>query len=830
MTNPDAQGLSTAGAAAVLASEGYNDLPVDAPRSVWRLLRDVLSEPMFALLLAAAVVYAVVGDHAGALVLCAFATVSILITVIQEGRSQRVLDALRDLSSPRALVLRDGVPVRVPGREVVRGDVLILAEGDRVAADGELRVATGMELDESLLTGESLPVAKQVDAGTPARVYSGALVVRGHGRAVVTATGAHSEMGRIGAALKATPLAVPRLQTQINRLVRWLGLAGLLVSLGVVALLGFVQGKWLDGLLGGIAVGMSMLPEEFPLVLTVFMVMGAWRLSTSRVLTRRASAIEALGAATVLCTDKTGTLTLNRISVRAVAAGAARWIPGQGESALRSDAALSVVLRDAQRASVLAAYDPIDSAVLAAPQVEPAATAPALRDYPMQPGRPLMGRAGRDAVSGDLWVAVKGAPESVVALCGMSPEDRQRVLDDVATLAREGARVLAVASSTVASAEPPGQLEDAGLAYRGLVAFADPLRETVPAAVRECREAGIRVVMITGDHPDTARAIGREAGLEDGDILQGSDLEALDDAELARRAKTASVYARISPGQKLRIVEALKASGEVVAMTGDGVNDAPALKAADIGIAMGARGSDVAREAASLVLLDDDFGAIVRAVRVGRRIYDNLRKAMVYILAVHVPIAGLALLPLLLGQPMLLTPMIVALLEIVIDPACSIVLEAEPEEPDVMKRPPRHPQAPLFGPRIARWSLLQGALALATVLACLAWTRQDAVSPERLRSVALLALTAVNLVLIYIDRNLRSGDVKGHTPGNPSFRIALALVAVLMAAVLGWPPLRGFMNLGAPAAGDLLRVAATSAVLLAVLYVLRRVRSPSASR
>jgi len=429
-----------------------------------------------------------------------------------------------------------------------------------------------------------------------------------------------------------------------------------------------------------------------------------------------------------------------------------------------------------------------------------------------------------------VWVAVKGAPESVIAACGMSAADRQRVLDAVVALARDGARVLAVASSAAPLAAPPAQLAGAGLAYRGLIAFADPLRESVPAAVRECGEAGIRIVMITGDHPATARAIAREAGLAEGGILQGIELDALDDAELSRRARTVSVYARISPGQKLRIVEALKAAGEVVAMTGDGVNDAPALKAADIGIAMGARGSDVAREAASLVLLDDDFGAIVRAVRVGRRIYDNLRKAMVYILAVHVPIAGLALLPLLLGQPMLLTPMIVALLEIVIDPACSIVLEAEPEEPDVMKRPPRHPQAPLFGRHIARWSLVQGGLALLAVMACLAWTRDDAVSPERLRSVALLALSGVNLVLIHIDRNLRIASAGGRSPGNPSFRIALLLVAALLGAVLGWPPLRGFMNLGMPLPGDLLRVAVTTSALLAALVVLRRVRSPSASR
>jgi Ca2+-transporting ATPase len=832
MQIPSTDGLSAADAAHRLARDGHNDLPVDAPRSLLRLVLEVLSEPMFALLLAAAVIYALIGDHIEALVLCVFATVSVLITVVQQGRSQRVLDALRDLSSPRALVLRDGQPLRIPGREVVTGDVLLFTEGDRVAADGVLLSGSAVEADESLLTGESLPVTKQVDAPGQggSLLYSGTLVVKGHGRARVTATGARSEIGKIGLALRRTALAIPRLQAETTRLVRIMAVFGLVVSLLVVAIQGLLHDQWLEGVLGGIAVGMSMLPEEFPLVLTVFMVMGAWRLSSSRVLTRRASAIETLGAATVLCTDKTGTLTHNRISVVRLSTGARAWNKAEGETVLAQHPTLGDLLRVAQRASDPATYDPIDVALLALPGATDDGAWEIVQDYPLQPGLPMVGRAWRDPASGQGLLAVKGAPETVLSACGLDEAQRVQILAEVAALAQEGMRVLAVAQALTAVSLPVATLSAAGLRYAGLVAFADPLRDSVPEAVRQCRSAGLRVLMITGDHPHTARAMARQAGLVEGEVLVGTEIDALSSAEFARQVVRASIFARITPGQKLRIVEALKAAGEVVAMTGDGVNDAPALKAADIGIAMGKRGSDVAREAAALVLLDDDFGSIVRAVRIGRRIYDNLRKTMVYILAVHVPIAGIALLPLLLGQPMLLTPMIVALLEIIIDPACSVVLEAEPEEEDVMARPPRDPTARLLSLPVAVWSLIQGGLALVMVLAVLWLARVPGMSEAHLRGVALPALVGVNLVLIFVNRSLAASSLRTLLRANPSFWIILGLVVTLNIGVLYWTPLRRFMNLESPSLHELALCGVATALLLVLLQGLRAFRSPSAWR
>ena len=596
---------------------------------------------MFALLLGAGVLYLLLGSRGEALVLFAFACFSVAIAIIQEGRSERVLEALRDLTSPRALVIRDGEQVRIPGREVVRGDLLVLAEGDRVPADALLVSGDDVQADESLLTGESVPVRKRVSADPPPAdavpggddlplVFSGTLIVTGGGMAVVTATGLRSEIGKIGHAVTRITPEPPRLQVQTRGFVTGFAIVGLSLSAIAVLLYGLLRGAWLQGLLGGIALGMSMLPEEFPLVLTVFMVMGAWRLSRSQVLTRRPAAIETLGAATVLCTDKTGTLTRNLMSVewleRDVGCAAAVAQP-EGARTLQPD--LRELLATAVAASRPEAVDPMDRALvrLADDVGGAAAVGELVRGYPWLPELPALVQVWRRP-NGALVAAAKGAPEAIATFCRLDAAPLQALRLRVEELARQGMRVLAVASAELASPAAPEGARDLPLQLRGLIGFVDPLREGIPAAVRECRSAGIRVVMITGDHPATARAIARQAGIEHENVMTGAELTRLDERSLLERAPHVSVFARITPQQKLRIVAALKSRGEVVAMTGDGVNDAPALRSAHIGIAMGQRGTDVAREASSLVLLDDDFNSIVRAVRLGRRIYDNLVKAV----------------------------------------------------------------------------------------------------------------------------------------------------------------------------------------------------------
>lgn len=801
------EGLSEADAAARLASEGFNDLPSPEKRSSFAIVAEVVREPMFGLLLGAALLYALIGDLTEAAVLSAFATLSVSIAVIQRARSEKVLEALRDLSSPRALVIRGGVRRRIAGRDIARGDLMIVTEGDRVPADATLVEGEGIRIDESLLTGEAIPVLKnpaelasaEDSAQGSCVLSSGTLVVSGTGKAVVTATGPHSAIGKIGGSLRSIQPEPPRLQKQMRRLVVIFASIGLTLSAVAIVLYGLERGDWLQALLAGIALGMSMLPEEFPLVLTVFMVMGAWRLSQSRVLTRQAAAIETLGAATVLCTDKTGTLTLNAMSVVRLVAGPDQWDSTADATRVASSKSLSALLETAALASDREALDPMERAIFALYSRTGTPTkdfGPPSRVYPLQPQRLAVTHVYQKRAGGELFAAFKGAPETIANLSDMNAESRARLIQSVDALAKEGVRVLAVARGRRTLSVAPESPEEFEPEYLGLVGLADPLRPSVPDAVRECRSAGIRVVMITGDYPETARAIAREAGIEADDALSGYELDGLDDAQLTQRIRRATIFARIAPRQKLRIVQALKAAGEVVAMTGDGVNDAPALKAAHIGIAMGGRGTDVAREASSLVLLDDDFGSIVRAVRLGRRIYDNLHKALGYIVAVHVPIAGLALLPLVAGGPLILTPILIAFLELIIDPACSIVLEGEQEERNIMRRPPRNPRSPLLSRAFSSWSALQGILALLFVTGVFAYALRSAMSEDEVRALTFLALIGINIALILVNRSYSASPRALVSLRNGSIWWVLGIVGALVLLMIGSPAVRAFLHIG----------------------------------
>jgi len=834
-------GLSQSEAEARLAAEGFNELPNPDKRTPLRIVVEVLSEPMFALLIGGGAVYLLLGDLKEALILLAFALISIVITVVQETRTERVLEALRDLTTPRALVIRDGERRQVAGREVVRGDAIVIAEGDRVPADAVLLRGRDLQADESLLTGESVPVRKVPSddpppaAGRPGGddspfIFSGSLVVRGSGIAEVVATGVRSEVGKIGQLLHVLETEPPRLQRQTRSLVRVAALGGGAVSALVMVLYGLFRGGWLQAVLAGITIGMSMLPEEFPVVLTVFMAMGAWRISQARVLTRRAAAIETLGSATVLCTDKTGTLTENRMSIAELRGAGGICRLGEG---VRPDGALRALVDYGVLASAPEPFDPMEKAFHALARELSGAGEPArvgaprlVKSYELRPECLAMTQVWQaDERKDALIVATKGAPEAVAELCRLSPEERADMEASIDAMAGEGLRVLGIARAEYRAAEPDGALPETPAEYRftflGLVGFADPLRPTVPAAVAQCRTAGVRVVMITGDYPATALAIARQAGLQASEALTGDMLERLDDVQLAARARTATVFARIMPEQKLRIVQALKADGEIVAMTGDGVNDAPSLKAAHIGVAMGQRGTDVAREAASIVLLDDDFGSIVASVRLGRRIYDNLRKAMNFIVAVHVPIAGLALLPLVLGLPIIFGPIHIAFLEMVIDPVCSLVFEAEREEDDVMRRPPRPPSAPLLSWQLIVWGVLQGALAFAVVAAMFVIALKRGMPENEVRALAFFALVLAIIGLILVNRSFSSSLLAALGRPNPALLWILPVVLAILGLSLAVPQLSDLFRFGPLHADDLALTAAAGGVLLLLLEALK---------
>jgi Ca2+-transporting ATPase len=829
-------GLSEAEVQARLENEGYNELPSSNRRTPFRIVIEVVREPIMALLLGGGVIYLALGDLTEALILLAFASTSVVITVVQESRTERVLEALRDLTSPRALVIRGGERVRIAGREVVRGDFVVLVEGDRVPADAILLQGQDLETDESLLTGESVPVRKI--AGRPASaavgrpggddlpfVFSGSLVVRGSGVCEVVATGVHSEIGKIGQSLGSLEVEPPRLRTQTRRLVRLFAVAGGSVSVLAVVLYGLTRGAWLEAMLAGIALGMSMLPEELPVVLTVFMAMGAWRISRAHVLTRRAAAIETLGSTTVLCTDKTGTLTENRMSIaelRLAGGESYRARPTLGDKVPER-------FHDLIEAGVLASatdpFDPMEKAFhnlakeqLAESRLRHASEWELAQAYGLQPDLLAVTHVWRaDAGTHEFAVAAKGAPEAITALCHLDATESAAIMRSADAMAAEGLRVMGVARGNHAGDAWPESAHAFVFEFLGLVGLADPLRSSVPGAVADCRSAGIRVLMITGDYPATARAIARQAGLDTDVLVTGDELERLSDNELAQRVRTATVFARIMPEQKLRIVNALKANGEIVAMTGDGVNDAPSLKAAHIGIAMGGRGTDVAREASSIVVLDDDFGSIVRSIRLGRRIYDNLRKAMGFIFAVHVPIAGLALLPLLFGLPILFGPIHIAFLEMVIDPVCSLVFEAEAEEGDVMRRPPRGTDQPLFPRPWIAWSLFQGACAFVIVTVIFVVALRRGMPEAEVRALTFFALVVTIVGLIFVNRSFSSSLRAALGRPNPALAFVVAAVVAVLTLSLAWPFAQGLFRFGPLHVDDLALTLASGCVLLVVL-------------
>jgi Ca2+-transporting ATPase len=829
-SNGEPAGLTDAEAAARLSADGPNELPRERARTLARIGLDTIREPMFALLFAAAGIYLVLGSLEEALVLLLLNCVTIGIAIVQEGRSEHVLDRLRDLSSPRALVVRQHTRRRVPGREVVRGDIIVLREGDRVPADAVVRVASDLSVDESLLTGEAVSVRKReaaADTGGASSgeenstVLSGTLVVRGQGIAEVIATGSRSRIGQIGRILSTIESGTPRLTKETRSVVRIMAAVGLVCCAAVILLFGMFRGSWLQASLAGIALGMSVLPEEFPLIITVFTVMGAWRLSRARVLTRRAAAIETLGSATVLCTDKTGTLTENQMSIVQLRTEHKLFDVAEGNPGGLDESLLRLV-EIGVLASALEPFDPMEKAFHALHAAASFGAAAGvgrkfLKLYPLEPHFLAVTQAwGEEGVDGTL-IAVKGAPEAVIDLCRLDPDRAKAARKAAGEMAGRGMRVLAVAEARHHGAPLPETPHQFEFLYRGLVGLADPLRANVPAAVRECRTAGIRVIMITGDHPETARAIAYQAGLQSEQVLSGRELAQLGDGELKVAVARVDVFARITPEQKLSLVRALQSLDEVVAMTGDGVNDAPALRAADIGVAMGGRGTDVAREASSLILLDDDFASIVRTIRLGRRIYDNLRKAMSYILAVHVPIAGMALLPLLTGLPLIFAPIHIAFLEMVIDPVCSIVFEAEEEEEYIMRRPPRPPSVHLLSPKLVRWSLLQGSLALVVVAAIYLVGSFAEMPATDLRTLAFIALVTANLGLILVNRTF---DASVFTQlGRPNLALVVVstiAISTIAVAVL-WQPARAVFEFGTFHLHDLGIVAAATLLLVLAL-------------
>jgi P-type Ca2+ transporter type 2C len=792
MTQNTRVGLSSDEARARLAKFGPNELEATSRTGLLGRVVRILAEPMLLLLVAAGLVSIFLAEPIDAAVLLAMIAFVISITVYQEGRAEKALTALKSLSAPRALVYRDSAWVSIPGSDVVPGDLVRISEGDRVPADLIVSEASHLSVDESNLTGESIAVSKAVDQ----LMFAGTLAVTGTGIGQVAATGRNTVLGKISESLKSIKQDRTRLQQEIDRLVKVIAIVAVVAALSVSAILFFTRGVLADSLLAGIALAMAMIPEEFPVVLTLFFALGAWRMSKEKVLARKSSVIETLGSATVVCTDKTGTLTMNSMSVDSL-------LPAQDEARLTRFGSL---------ATPPESFDPVDKAFLGIGRENPDLTL--IREYPLRPELSAMTLVWE---SGDDWVvACKGSPEAVAMICGIDPAP---LMAQVEKAAAGGRRIIAVAGAVIPKQTdlPTSQL-DLAMDFQGLVALRDFVRPGVPQAIQECHEAGIRVIMITGDYLGTALEIAAEIGLQEGSAITGAEIEELSDEELAVRAKTLTVCARVTPNQKLRLIRALKANNEVVAMTGDGVNDAPALKLADISLAMGLRGTDVAREASNLIITDDDFTSIVAGIRRGRTIYAALRKAFAYIVAVHVPLLGMAIIPVLFFDwPLILLPAMVAFIEMVVDPACTIVFQAEPAEPNIMKRKPRPVNQAMLDRHTFTIAALQGlgVLGVAALLYFSLLSLGRAEDEVRTMSFALLVLA--NLMLILTNRSWTLSILATlRQRRNPTVKWIVSAAVIVLVALVQIPVLRELFNLGPISITDWAVVCA--AALLSVLW------------
>lgn len=814
------KGLSKTEASAKLKTIGYNELPSSKPKNILRIAWDIMREPMFLLLISCGVLYMLLGDYTEGSILLSTNIIIIFITFYQYQKTEKALDALRLLSSPRALVIRDGEEIRIPGREVVPGDIILLHEGDRIPADSQIIEALNLIVDESLLTGESVPVHKMIKEDVTdslGLVFSGTLVVQGKGKALVTATGIGTHFGKIGTSLQSIEPEETRLQQEMKVLIKNLFIIGAFISLGVMIAYYFTRGTIIQSILNGLAAAMAILPEEFPVVLTVFMALGAWRLSKNNVLTRKPSAIETLGSATVLCTDKTGTITQNKMDIAAVFTQG-KWIDKMDFIVQKDKVSslISTALFASQRDSI----DPMEKAIshtntlLSATPIHYSL----IKEYPLSKALFAMTRVVEVHNTKELLISCKGAPETIIDLCKLNTDLKAEVLDTVGKMAAIGYRVIAVAKVALPSGKLPETQQEFTFEYLGLLGFEDPIRPEVPQAIQECHDAGIQVIMITGDYPATALSIANQIGMEQKEILTGDVLEKLSNAELQEKIKNVSIFARVVPDQKLRIVQALKANKEIVAMTGDGVNDAPALKAAHIGIAMGNKGTDVAREASSLVLLDDNFASIVAAIRLGRKIFDNLQKAMSYIIAIHIPIIGLTLLPSFFATlPLLLMPVHIVFMELIIDPVCSVAFESEQEEKNIMNRPPRNPKENFFGGKHILHSVVQGVLLLLMVLGIYFLSLEEGHTTGEVRAITFSSLIVGNVFLILTNLSKTRSAFAALTEKNKALWLILGLATSLLFCIISIHALQRIFSFEFPGYQHFITALIGASILLLIL-------------
>jgi Ca2+-transporting ATPase len=731
---------------------GKNELVPEKKETFFSKALQILKEPMFLLLFGTATIYFLLGEPRDGFIMLGFVAFMSGINLFQEWRTDRTLQALKDLSSPQIRVIRNSELYTVDSRDLTVGDLILLEEGDKIPADGCVIELFDLAVDESTLTGESEVVWKKVELTDAEKeshwrkdlCYAGTMVTQGSAIVQITQIGLGTEYGKIGQDITSIPDRPTPLEKQVKKVVKVTGLIGFGMFL-MVFLVTFQHSRdIISSILHGITLAMAMIPEEFPVILTVFLAMGAWRLARKQSLIRHIPSVETLGAITVLCVDKTGTLTKNQMTVQ--------------EQFCFRDYNNRDVLYWAGLGCETEPYDPMEKAILKAAEVEGLKrnelfSNPLIFEYPFRSDTKMMGHVWK--INGESVLAAKGSPESILPLCNLAQTDLQAVQHEQNRMAARGFRVIAIARKLSLPAIP-NQLRENVLELVGLIGLADPPREAVPEAIKVCNRAGVRVVMITGDNGVTAKSIAGKIGIQNPDnVITGQELDTLSDQELKMRVKNTNIFARVIPRHKMRIVKALQDNGETVAMTGDGVNDAPALKMSDIGIAMGKRGTGVAKEAADMILLDDNFTTIVDTVKDGRRIYDNIRKAIGYVFVIHIPIALTALITPLLHLPELLFPIHIVLLELIIDPTCSIIFERQTAESGIMDKKPRSSKEALISGGLITKAVLQGLAIFGATFGSYIFALNNHWSVEAARTFSLTILILANLFLVHVNQSNR---------------------------------------------------------------------------
>ncbi len=799
-------GLTTAEAEKLQERHGKNEITPLKKESFLRKVLHIICEPMFLLLIIAAVIYFILGEPRDGAIMLIFVIGIISIDVIQEWKTDKTLNALKDLSAPHITVIRDGKESVIASVDIVPGDLMMIYEGVKIPADGVVVKCNDLCVDESSLTGEAVGVWKaNTEDAEPTSdsdywrrdyCYAGTLVTQGVATVLVDKIGATTEYGKIGANVASAPDEETLLQKQTGSLVKMCaGIAAVLFVLVAVFTYFNISDhdfgdRIVESILSGVTLAMAMIPEEFPVILTVFLSMGAWRLAKKQSLVRKLPSVETLGAVSVLCVDKTGTITKNQMTIQNT------WAFDGDKHNLCETMGLGCETD---------AYDPMEKAMLAhcdsvGISKENLFNGEMISEYTFTNDLKMMGHVWRR--DGEIVIAAKGSPERILTICNLTDRERETVEHKITEMSEEGLRVIAVAAAyPKTEAEIPEEITACSLTLCGLIGLADPPRESVKNDIAICNKAGIRVAMITGDNGITATSIAKKIGMPNSDnVITGDMLNEMTDKELREKVKDVSIFSRVILEHKMRIVKAFKENGEFVAMTGDGVNDAPALKYADVGIAMGKRGSEVSREAADLILMDDNFTTIVETVKDGRRIYDNIRKAVGYVFTIHIPIAFASLLAPMLGvapTALLLLPLHVVLLELIIDPTCSIVLERQPAETDIMDRKPRDPKEKLLDAKILLKSIIQGLVIFAAsfgVYYTLLADNPDNASIARSMGLAIIMLS--NLFLVQVnssDHDFAVQSAKRLAKDKVMWGVNIGTIAMLL--IILYTPISSFLKL-----------------------------------